>query len=203
MHTKPDPVAHQVAGCLLLVGSLVTLVWSLGLQFHIENTDDAIYETAVGTSLLGIAWLAAPCAIVAIVVRRRAVGIGAVVVGVVVLGFAVTRARLDLDPERGERDVASAFASPGVGVGVGESDYEFPSLTRTWRVPGTTESAVCDVVGERMRAWSTSTTSTAPDPRDGCWFVGHRDGHDGTVSVRADFDDPSTVEVVLQVTRRV
>ena len=199
MDIPPDPVAHRVAGCLLLVTSLVAVVWGLGLQFHIENTDVANYETSVGKALLGIAWLGLPGAITAIVSRRRDVGVTAAALGFLLLGFAALQARADLHPEAREREVTAAFAVPA-GVAT-EVDYDFPTLRTEWTVPSDDEHAVCEQVEAAMRDWSDRTVHESP--HDECWFAGGRDGHDGTVFVRPAHDGVAEVEVVLSVTRRV
>jgi hypothetical protein len=196
-------VATRVLGCLLLVAGLAAVLGSLGMQFHIENTDAAIYESAVGRDLLAVAWLAVPLGIGAIVARRE-LGLPMVVAGVVLLALAGADARSRMHPEAGERRAAAAFVAPA-GATPADSPfdgYDFPTFRRSWSARGDL-SGLCAAAGERLAAWAdTAVTPLFGRRGDSCSMTASRGRHEGTVFVHSDYQKPLRLALELSVTRR-
>ena len=169
----------RAAGVVVLAAAIGTVAWGLILGFHFEPTEEAIYQTAVGGSLLRLGWPAIPLAAVAVITRRSRVGGAcALAAGLLVIGVTA-RAALDLRPEAGERQVAASFAPPQGAVRDTSrwTGYSFPSLSLAWRMAGPRDVA-CDAATESMRSWSESPPERRLLERS-CFVSGRRAGHIG------------------------
>lgn len=161
-----------------------------------------MYKTEVGKQLIVGAPLAVPLAVVALVTRRRWLGICCVVPAGLLLGWLVVQVELDLHPETGERRVLASFVPPAGARSAGEDafrGFSFPSLSAAWEVRAPVEQ-VCRDASERMAEWSETPPRRL---RQSCLTIGTRDGHVATVYVSIDHGDPEVTEVVFTVTRDV
>ncbi len=202
-------VTSKVLGCLLVVGGLVGVLGALVMQFHIENTEAAIYETALGRDQLAVVWLAVPLGVVAVVTRRPSLGWPCLALGLALVIGPVLRSQALMRPEAGERRAAAAFIPPAGAVpaeGVFDG-YDFPSFRRSWVATGTSPAQLCPAAIARLAAWAGEEPSVpfpanANGARASCFATAVRGAHGGSISVREDDRNPSAVEVVLTVTRR-
>ena len=196
-------VATKIVGAGLVLVTLAVLLWSVSLQFHLERTDATSYQSSVGRRLFVVSWIGIPLGAVAVLARRD-VGVAALAVGVLLLGFTVGQAQARLHPEAGERRAAAAFVPPaGAVIAPSPFDgYHFPSLRRTWSLEAP-EASACAAAVEALRQWSDQGLSYQRVDDTSCFASARRGGHEGTVQVRDADRRPATTEIALTVTRRV
>ena len=202
-------VPLKVAACFLLVGGAVAVIGGLFMQFHIEPTDAALYEGAVGADQVKLALVVVPLALVGIVAGHRAVALAAVVVAAVVLGGAVAWTQVRMHPEAGLRAAAADFVPPA-GARPVESPfdgYDRPDLRRSWALEDADVevAAACAQAAAALGAWAGGVDRVRPQPwDDDCAAEARRGKHDGLVIVRPSFAQGATGEreLTLVVTRR-
>ena len=199
-------VPLKVAACFLLVGGAVAVIGGLFMQFHIEPTDAALYEGAVGADQVKLALVVVPLALVGIVAGHRAVALAAVVVAAVVLGGAVAWTQVRMHPEAGLRAAAADFVPPA-GARPVESPfdgYDRPDLRRSWAVEDADVDGVCERAAASLRAWAGGRAQVDGPrrPGDDCFVSARRGHHDARVLVRPALDDAAGLELSLTVKRR-